>query len=606
MRTNRVLSVFTASQTGMSLTELALVMLIVSLALVPMVKMIGGPSSENGNAALVSGTKNKEAILANAMVNKVLAGDYSSLNCVGGNPVALSNYDALFPTDGNPRMFSPCKEASGATPLYYQWEVMQMTKANNGRELPENNRYYQATLNVLEKTGSRYSPIFTMPVNFFRNEGQINNDAKPTGVMIAMDRSGSMGWSDKNFNLPAVWGFTAPYMYYRYDKNLFTSGGSSWDNFASIKPSSKYDLNMWDNSQLDMVYGKDYPVGGLNKGEDPDSGTPNNEAFPMAVASASGSHNPGVFGDGLLGTGDCSTTNNGQWNGADKSLAYTFLDIARSNVQVEDFETRKIGLKVRLRSEVLIPLCERKANYNDWFNTIKTKLSRYEAARTAMLALLLKLEDKPSVSSVIEVGFFPWGSYPAVAEYGKQNYEVKLSGTKPNPEKPSEMVFDKLRQQLLWINRADPSNTNSGRSIRLEGGTNIHLALAQAKQRLLANDYDRKIVVLLTDGEPSPNFGVNSNDKNGGLRKYVNDNYGCGVANKNERITLFAVGLIAADNDLMGDMADSTPDGQYFEATDVSKLSPIFDTIAYQIQRLALLDIAKRYQLDLAETDTCS
>ncbi len=550
---------------GLSLMELGVIMVLMSVALVPVVKMIGGPTSDKGNAVQMTGLKNKEAILANTMVNKVLAGDYSSFRCSGGNPVAFDPLKDL-PTGTSVQTFGRCKAANGNNPLYYEWTVLNLTASNNGTALPSKNQYFQASFNVTDQNGVS---LLTMPINFFNNTGAQDEQTENTGVMVALDRSISMSGARVYPHLAVFNNTAAPYLQYRY-KPIPSGYNATWGFTFPASPPENPVLNKWDNKQLDLVYGKQ--IAGSPSGKDPDSDTPNNETYPFK---------------GVLSSGDCSTNADSKWNpnsaNVDKNLMYTFQPNIILNKGWRDYAVK--------------PLCEQKNNFNDWsINVINEKLSRFEAARTAALQLMLKLEEKPSVANSIELGFFPWGSYAA------SEHEAPLEKINKNG------FFEKNREKLLWVNRTDPTNRNNTTDpIYMEGGTQINYGLQYARKRLLEKKYDRRIVVLLTDGEPSPNAGSNSNAGfgGGGLRDYTKQNLGCGVADSKKRITLFTVGLIAADEKLMKDMAEATPSGQGFFAKDITSLTPIFETVAYQIQKLSLISTADRYGLKISQDDEC-
>lgn len=596
---------------GVSLIEMGMVIVFISLALAPVIRMVGGPQNDSGNAFRVTGLKSKEAILANTMVDKVLAHDYSTFDCDGsGTPNNGFDPNAGLPVGTNQansvKVYNMCKAQNTNSELYYQWTVVNLNSSNNTAEMPSKNRYYQATFKVMGPDKNPNNPLLVMPINFFYNEGGTETKAENTGVEIAMDRSGSMAWSDDPNNLPSVWGVTSPFLFYRY--KAFPTGVNEW-GFTFPNNPDKVVLDPNDNSQLDLSYGRQikWPGPGpapYKDGQDPDPTTPYNEAFPFAKANPS---IPGqnIWGDGVLGSGDCTAAAANTWTNAatgDKNLFYTFLPEARLNYSYwgPDLDTGVYGNQF-LRDDIVKPLCREKDDTSadpkkHWSYVVNKRLSRFEAARTATISLLLKLEEQPAVANSIELGYFPWGSYPA------STHEVQL-------EKVSNGRFVNNRRKMLWINRVDPANRNSNaNSVKMEGGTQIHDGIEYGRQRLLQGKYDRRILVLLTDGEPNPNSGSNSNAAYGGngLRDYTKQYLGCGVADPKKRITLFTVGLIQADKRLLADMAASTPSGQSFYASDIASLTPIFETVSYQIQKLALLSTASRYGFSFSEEDSCN
>lgn len=567
--------------TGLSLLELGLVMAIVALALVPMVKSIGGPMSPNGkgSAAQTTGFKNKESILATNLANQVLAGDYSSLTC-GTNytnnlPATLTTYAKCSSTQDN---------------LTYQWSVMPINQANSGNKPPDGYSFFKGVLNIYE-TGapSTREPMLSMPVNFYKFTGRADQPQQKTGVLIALDRSGSMAWGRGTEDLPPAntqgfevsgkpLGFALPFLWYRYKPFPAPGTVTGWDfDFPATTDPVAQPLDMWNNETLDLVNLQNMAG---QSGSDPNPATPFNESY-LGSNSLFKCDMPANFTTWLAAS-----------PGFDKRLAYIFN---RNWVLEND------GASAYTRANFIVPFCQEKANKAQWSQLINTKLSRIEAARTAALSLLLKLEERPAVVKAIKIGYFPWAPEPATNLGGRLQIAV-------DKNRDGKLEFDVIREKMLWLNRMDPANRRSGDAVNLLGGTNIHGALAEARQQLLADtSIQRRILLLMTDGDPAPNEGSNSNGPfgSGGLRDFAQSQLGCG-APKAKRITLFTVGLIQADEALMSDMADATPNGQSFFARDIASLGHVFDSVAYEIQKLALLSTADRYGLDLSnDENTC-
>lgn len=548
---------------GLSLLEISLSMLIISLALAPVVQTIGGYQGENGNAGQVNAHKSKEVVIASTVVDKVLSQDYSAFNCdSSGNAIAF-NPDTDLPVGTTPansvRQFNLCRVSGTNTELYYQWTVVHMNASNSNTNLPEQNRYYQASLSVIGADKDPSKPLFVMPANFFYNEGSFTPPQNKTGVMFAMDVSGSMGWLNRD-NTPTISNgagktLAPPFLFYRYDRNLYT--GNDWGG-GSFNPSQvPAVLSQWDNRSLDLSLGK--AIGSNPNGSDPDPSTPQNEKFPYGAAS-------------VLGSGDCGSSSNGVWTGSDPYLKhFAVWDARRSNTY-----------RQYIRS-----LCLSKSSETDWENTLNNNMSRLEASRTSALSLLLSMESNQQIASSVSIGFIPWSNTPDLNHRVSPQAIQSVTGV-------SGLFYKPLREKLLWINRADPSDKGSSSPVLSGGSTNIRAGLETAAASLQAGSFDRKIIILLTDGDPVPNSGNNSKSA---LRAYTLNNIGKN-ASANQQITLFSVGLIAADSTLLTDMSNNTPDGQAFVANSVASLKPIFESISYQIQKLALLSISDRYGID--------
>src|SRR5689334_2845467 len=73
---------------GFSLIEVAVILLFISLAMVPIVANISGPGGQygtgnarvSGSGTTLIGSKHKEITLANALMERLLSGDMSILN----------------------------------------------------------------------------------------------------------------------------------------------------------------------------------------------------------------------------------------------------------------------------------------------------------------------------------------------------------------------------------------------------------------------------------------------------------------------------------------------------------------------------------------------
>lgn len=575
---------------GLSLLELGLVMAIVALALVPLVKSIGGPMSANGkgSAAQMTGFKNKEGILATNLANQVLSGDYSSFQCLPAG--TSSSFTVPTRQQSYPAGSQKCQSVQDS--LQYQWTVMPINEANSGNKPPDGYSFFKGVLNIYDQgASSTNQPLLSMPVNFYKFTGVANQPQQKTGVLIALDRSGSMANAASKEGMPPningnqqtqkSLSFALPFLWYRYKPFPTPGTDTGWGyDFPAITDPVAQPLDMWNNKTLDLVSLQN--MAGAN-GSDPNPATLFNESY---------------LGSNNLFKCDMPA-NSPAWlatsQAFDNRLAYIFN---RDWVLEGDAES------VYARQNYIVPFCQEKQNLQQWSQVVNNKLSRFEAARTAALSLLLKLEERSSVVNAIKVGYFPWAFAPANVYGGPLQSAVVRTDQQGKPH----VVFDKIREKMLWLNRMDPAKKSSSDAVGMEGATNIYLALAEARQQLLADtSIQRRIIVLMTDGEPAPNQAPNSNGPfgSGGLRDFAQSQLGCG-APQNQRVTLFTVGLIQADEALMNDMANSTPNGQGFFAKDIASLGPIFDSVAYEIQKLALLSTADRYGLDLSnDENTC-
>jgi hypothetical protein len=550
---------------GLSLIELGLVMAIVSLALVPVVQMLSGARSQTGEGSVdrITAMKSKEAILANTLVEGILAGDFSKFDCdTSGNPRTFNTATDL-PASGASKTYSMCTDNTYNKPLYYQWSVVSVSG------MPQQNQYYQGTFNIYDKPANGQA-LLTLPANFFMNGGAFTQPTEKIGIMFAMDVSGSMAWAQTPSGISAEGGsgMSSPYMFYRYDRNRFT--GNTWGVAFSpatvpgmVAGTKRAWLNMWNNNELDMSYAQSIKAGTPPDFTDPDLTTENNEVFPYSLPNM----NDPTWGKGLLGTGHCGSSSPANWN-TDVNLIHTFVPGARTSATYRSLAQA---------------LCDWKTSSAAWGTALNTDMSRLEAVRTGALALMLSLENNSSVVPYLELGFIPWSDAPQPQHLVAMAPAVAVAGV-------PGVHFSALRQKLLWINRADPSNPASALPIKAKNGTAMHAGLEAARVQVMSKNYDRRIIILFTDGAPSDYTPAQ-------LQTYVLNTFG-NNAPKSQQVTLYTVGLIGADPVLMANLANSTPDGQSYTTNDLRQLHSIFDSIAYQIQKLTLMNVSQRYGLN--------
>jgi len=612
---------------GISLLEMAMVMIVVSVALLPVmqtlngarVKGSGGANDMTGPADRMTGYKSKEALMANSLIEQALAGDYSHFNCNSSGAAMAFNPDTDFPAAGTTKVFNRCTNTSYNQSMYFQWTMYSVPN------LPLQNQYYRASLNVYNQA-SGGAPLLTLQTNFFRNSGAYSTGNNSTGIMLALDNSGSMASAKvENAGMITYNSIAAPFMFYRYDKNLFE--GTTYTNYYNgtnyvvhfpagkvpgYAPGGYYQaisaggpgksiLDMWDNTQLDM--GLAQAINTTTPPFTPDFSDPNpatlaNDKFPYSRAN-----NPPfqpadpVWGQGILGIGNCGApysqfsagvfdVNNDStpW-AADKNIKYAFLPEARD----DDRLGNPIGGRYAITR-----LCQPKTSLNgaestSWSNTLSTYMSRIEAARSGALTMLLTLEQSPSVASTMQFGFFPWNAGVDTRHLISPESPVAVQGIQG-------LHFVNMRKKLLWVNRADPSDSDSPNPVRVGGGTGISCAIDYGREQLLAQNYGHRILVLMTDGFPQ-NSGC-AHNTTAQLPGYVRDTIGDNVPT-DQQITLFTVKFISGDANSLQQMAANTPGGQSFNVTDLSQLNAVFESISYSIQKISLLNSVKRYGITL-------
>jgi hypothetical protein len=534
-------------QLGMSLIELGLVMVIVSLALAPLVRMLGGPNTGqnadgtagNGNVVRVVGQKSKEIILANAIVESALATNYTQAFGCG------KNFDPKtgFPAPGKSATIpaTRCEDTTYNQSLYYQWIVRNADTTDPSRQsMPGGNHYYNAVLNVWDGP-SKTTPLLTLPTAFYWNENSGSAKSSRTGIVIVLDTSYSMtAAASENASDPVSLDkdLASPYLKYRYK-----------DPSISFSPDPSIDLgDLRDNRNLDIV--------SLLDNDDPNTEWDDRYLAPN-----------------VMGTKDCDT-NNSNYNSAFWSSLWNF-----SSKKTQDSNNAKDTVKI---------LCGLNgAPGKTWSDVLNKKLSRIEAARSSLLSFLVSLEANPDLFQSIRLGFITFGD--------SAKTRMSLHGVDSNNQ------FYELRRLLSWINRAGPG------LIAADGNsTNIYDALQKGADLLYSDpNLDSRIIFFVGDGRPT----AGKRDMSDISKLSTSIGNGTYPGANGNKTTIFSLGLLNQDKNSTGNtyltdfldisMARCTPGGAYFFAQNIGDMRPIFEQVQYQIQRVVLLNKSSRYNIDL-------
>lgn len=377
---------------GLSLIELALVMVIVTIALVPVIRMVGGPNSSSGqgNATRVVGLRSKEILLANSLLERALSSDLQVLSCGNSfNPLTS------LPTVGQSTDFptgSRCTDNTYNQPLYYQWTVRNMDAS--GSDIPMGNHYYTSTLNVWDKP-SGGTPLITLPTFLFWNESGTLATSNSTGIVVVLDSSGSMtaGQIETAFAPRGAGNSASPFLKYRYA-----------DPAIGYNPPASIALNINNNAQLDVV-------SALNA-DDPD--TPWDDRYIK----------PGILGI-PPGPASCDTSM-ANWN-AGGSVWQSPPIFAFDDNDDRD-RARAICLLTGVPSDFV------------WQTTMNLYFSRIEAARSSLLNFLVSMEADPSLYQNTKLGFVTFSTDVV-------DRVVTLESIDGNNRYPQ------MRRWFTWINR---------------------------------------------------------------------------------------------------------------------------------------------------------
>jgi hypothetical protein len=112
------------------------------------------------------------------------------------------------------------------------------------------------------------------------------------------------------------------------------------------------------------------------------------------------------------------------------------------------------------------------------------------------------------------------------------------------------------------------------------------------------NTLDNRIIFLVGDGEPT--VAPTNHAAFQTLATQIGNGTFPGANGKTASV--FTLGLLSGDVGLpiylRDDIANRTPGGQFFFAQNMGDVSPMFDQIKYQIQRVILLNKSNRYNVD--------
>ncbi len=391
---------------GLSLVEIGMVLVIISLALAPVVQMVAGPTSKTGegNATRMNAIRSKEAVLANTIVERVIATGGDVMNCTGTAPITL-------PTGGGALNYpaaGACTNNTYNKPIYYRWTIQDMSTAGNG--VPDGNSYYRATLNVYDSYPG--TPIVTFSTYFYKTGTYSATASSVTGIMIVQDISGSMVWSQVDGALTRGGSGTAsPYLKYPYND-----------------PSVGYVVNP--SLNMDAVAN-----GGNGNGVIDDD--------ELDIVSANPVNDPDTFWDdryprpGIHGMVNCDgSPPNPNWNAALWNTHFVFNDNTDRNH--------------------INQLCSTTAGNRD--AVLNSSLSRMEASRASLLSFLVSIEQDPVMLGNTKLGFVTF-------ETGMQ---TRVGGA--GLETPTGGKFTLMRNRLTWMNRQGPGSILTGGGTNMYGG----------------------------------------------------------------------------------------------------------------------------------------
>jgi uncharacterized protein YegL len=566
-----------AAVRGLSLIEIAILLLFTSLALLPLMQNMGGRTSTNSANTLAQETRfrTKETIVANALIEKALAGQIIQSYSGSGTPSVFDTLNTTNMPPGGvvtlPRSQYYDSALGARQQVWFDWVLRDMSykmtstgalQLKNGQPdpaLPTNNQVILATLRLYTSNAVGEAPSLVMPTYLFRNVSTTQTPTSATtSIVLVGDTSGSMiAGLVERCNAPNT-------------QLCMPTISTSWDNYSSTNTSlsapflrySQTAATLYDDRSLDLTWSE--------KDDRPDTETQYDDTFLPGKSPAQALDGP------------CSLPNVANWPAAYRAKFSTrFLGMEGSlSKPIWLAATSTIGSMTP--RQVVAEYCkafhkqpENRANF------LNTYMPRIEAMRNGFLSFLYVLEANQALASTTKLGFVSFSTNVTIQQALEKTSLVE-DPANGNLKRPR---FKNVRPQLLRINR----DNAPGGLIPPDGGTFMEGALKTAYDQLAADqESNNKIVLLLTDGLPN---GGKSGDE---LVNYVAGLY------KPQKITLYAIGVIGADNVLMDKMAKKVGNNsQYFPVTDISQLQQIFEQIAYNVERTGMQNMMQRHRLNM-------
>lgn len=542
---------------GFSLIEVAVILLFISLAMVPIVANISGPGGQygtgnarvSGSGTTLVGSKHKEITLANALMERLLSGDMSILNSpIGGGTCTNGSVPAV--NSGATQTFN-CFSTQYNQQVYYQWIV-----TDRSREFPGNqnsgtntmgNDFYRATLNIYNNDTWSGTPILTMPTIAFRNTQSPTQPANTTGIVMVLDISGSMDSAGidasgndmgSSIRLP-----------YRYSDTGYT-------------PPATIARNLFTNSDLDVVAAANT--------DDPD--TDFDDRYPQNTRL--GITNCGNAADPIFGSAASAKWRN---------------------------------------------ICTRYDNPSSPYNNIPGRdigftdenLSRIEAARSSLLNFLLTIEKDPTLRNNIRLGFVTYSGTSTTPQV-----PTALTGSLESANGAGNYV--NMRRRLTWLNRTGNSSLDIIASGNTPTWTGVFNAAQLLYNQPSLNG---RAIFLVTDGRPtSGNCGSdpgNAGQANACGICMRNRSFSTGIGTVNglgdslgngtfpgangRTISVYGLGLMEEESIIRpvienGFTSPTHGDFQYTQS--VGEMSAVFENIKYAILKEIIQANGSRYGIE--------
>lgn len=539
-----------SASSGFSLIEMAIIMMLMSLAMVPMVMMIGGNTTslgtgdaqKSGSGTRLIGVKTKEVIFANSLMERALAGDSTVFNVQanGGNCVSAGAIPV--PNSGGQTVFNCVDNVSYRDRIYYQWIVQDRASEFPGNTPTEDkmrNAFYRATLNIYNNDTWTGTPAMTMPTMTFTNITPPDEDSTTAGVVVVLDISGSMAQSATGGGFDGT--------FYRYASPGYTPPAT---------PAGALDL--FNNAQLDIT--------AALAADDPTTAYLDN--YPR---------------NGVLGMTDCGA-------GSSNDPIYR-----RGG-------TNYYGSQAR-------GLCNGSSGGYGSDGMYDAYMSKIEAARNSLLSFIVELEADQTLRDSIQLGFVTYEGNSIV-----NRYPTTLAGSLERPDGANHYVnmrtlFSWINRYGVPAREIAPGG-GTPTWLAVNRAAQMLYAQPNLNERAILLLTDG----LPNSGHPCDTNPSNNGqaiaagncfrnrNTNGvnGLGNSLGDGSFPGANGKPTRV--YALGILE-DETLMGNvlqrgLTDPT-NGTFKSVNSIGQIKTVFDDIKYQLFKQILLSKADRYGINL-------
>ena len=554
---------------GISMIEVALLFLTLSLFFIPIAQNLGnkvvGTGGQDGTITALNRSQMRMNAFADNLMQRALTGNIPATNIASSNDLLNTTLPSDFNINNLPRggtlNLGPYNHAETAvdgsepTRIRYRWIIEDMSQ-NDPNEImlastPEGNRLIKATLVAENANPNLNVPPVSFSSYIHVREGAPQQVQAKTSLVMSIDLSGSMCVTDKGWPSRRIPNFEDGYYCAPYLSDRFHRSAASLPAGLSAD-----DVQLYDDRDLDITWS--YP--------DDNPLTPFNEKY---------------IGRGLMGFPD-------KWDCGLSSRDPNMFKLTHPEIELAEIAGKNPFERLCNGSNWV-------TSQKQWRNSIRPWISRLEAMRNALLTFLVNTE-KTSTTSTLDIGLVGFSLKAGVMTPLE---EAQLTNDPAKAGNGETRRYRLVRNEMSWINRFDSEKVKGndfkspdkdkryGRSYfgnYYGRGTNIYEALKIPAQEAAKDPiYTKRIVILLTDGDPWSEDNSVITDRN----RLVN--HGVEFHNK-YGVTYYTVGfqLSKDSQDMLNKIADRTG-GKSFAADDAEELNEIFETLAKEIQKVALL-----------------